>query len=117
MSAEILPVDKSPSSADLLAEARRDLPAFYANATPDDVALMDALFSVQAAIVAGQSIPREPLPPVVRLGVEETAAAVLRSFADLRAAVRGCQTYQGLDAAGKAEVERIAFAVKVPPSN
>lgn len=107
----------SPSSADLLAEARRDLPAFYAHASPDDAALMDALVTTHAAVVAGHAIPREPLPGVVRLGVEKTTAAITKSFADLRAAVRACPSYRSLDASGRAEIERIAFEVKVPPSN
>ncbi len=107
----------SPTSADLLADARRDLPAFYALATPGDAALMDALVTVHAAVDASQAIPRGPLPPKVLLGVEETAAAVQNSFNDLRGAVRSCPSYRGLNAAGRAEVERVTCTVTVPPSN
>jgi hypothetical protein len=110
-------VSTSPDKTGLLADARRDLPAFYSRATPDDAALMDALVTVHAAVDAGRDIPRALLPSAVRFGVEKTGAAVAKSFADLREAVRGCQTYRSLDAVVQTEVERIAFTVKLPPSN
>jgi hypothetical protein len=105
-----------PSSADFLADARRDFPEFYRLATPADTGLMDGLVIMHAALVVGLNTSREGLDTGDRREVERATQEAEQQFTGLRERVRACPTFQRISDGERNAIERIAFKVRVTES-
>ncbi len=104
--------NKLPRPRDILANARRDFPQFYATSTPMDQRLLDGLIIAHAALVIGMNVPRECCVPVVRRELERVTDESERAFTRLRETVRACPTFKVLIAAERTQIERDVFDVR-----
>jgi len=107
----------SPYHRVILADARRDFPQFYLLAVPEEEELMDALVLARVALLGDVAIPRQFIPPGIRVEVEKTTDAVERLFTVLREAVRGGSAFSRVDEEERAKIERDLFEVRVPGLN
>ena len=103
-----------PTPDSIRAKARRDFPQFYLLATPEEEDLMDALVLARVAVLGDMAIPRQFIPPGVRVEVEKTTDAVERLFTTLREAVRGGAAFGRDDDEERAKIERDLFEVVAP---
>ncbi len=107
-------MDDFPSSADFLADARRDFPEFYRLATAADKGLMDGLVVMHAALVVGLNTNREGLDSVDRREVERATQEAEQQFTRLRERVRACPTFERISDGERFTIEHVAFKVRVP---
>lgn len=104
--------DTAPSSpSDRLTQARIRYRQFYDLASRQEGAFMDALVLAHVAFKEDMRIPRQTLPPGIRLEIEKMTDAFERLFTVLREAVRHSAAFARIDDAEQAKIERELFDV------
>lgn len=95
--------------AELLADARRDFPAYYAIATPKDAQLLDGLVLAFAALTVAMNAPREAVAPIIRYELEKVTDQTERVFMSFRDAVRESPTFRALSLGERLVISQVVF--------
>jgi hypothetical protein len=95
----------------LLKTARDDFPNFYTQATAREAKLMDILVLLTALTLRLKATALESAAATAK--IEDTSAAVERTFLELRGELRASSTFAGLPALEKGSIERVIFG-RVP---
>src|SRR5262245_48859381 len=110
---EFPPIDSPEFAAALLNDARAAFPQYYANATPLEVRLLDALVLGHAALTVISNFPRENIVEEMRITVERVGDSVDQLFAAARESLRQCTTFKTIAGSERKEIERLLFTVKM----
>ncbi len=94
----------------LLERARRELPGFYAAASPRDIAVMDALVMARAVLTIAINAPREDVAPAIRIELERATNANEQFFTNLRETVRSSPSFAALSEGEQSLIERVIFS-------
>jgi hypothetical protein len=96
-----------------LAEARTELEAFHAHATPADGVLMDRLLLTRAVLLVGMRADRARMG-AGRMRFEKALDDTEQEFMQLQLLVQTCPTFAAMPPAARRAIEQAVFQLAFP---